>query len=407
MPCSICGAACEEVIDFGLMPIANGFLAPEDVGGGGEERFPLVVVACPSCRMVQLAHPVPPEKLFPAEYAFHSSTSAGMAAHFEAFAASILSGIAGRVDPFVVEIGSNDGIFLRHIAAAGVRHIGVEPAANVAAVARGNGVQTISRFFDRALAEEILRTHGAADVIVAANVMCHIPDLHGVVRGIARLLKPGGILVFEDPYLGDILDQVAFDQIYDEHVYYFSLASLQYLFEVHGFEVVDVVAQGVHGGSMRYVVGSGGRRRPSAAVDELEARERRLALRNADTYARFRRGVITKRDALMSLLGSVRAAGKRVVGYAATSKSTTAIVYCGITTEMVEYICDTTPGKQGLLSPGAHIPIRSHAEFAGDTPDYALLFAWNHRTEVLAKEQAFLQRGGRFITYVPEVGFIE
>ena len=275
-----------------------------------------------------------------------------------------------------------------------------------AAVARVTWRQ-VSRFFDAALADDLLRAYGPADVIVGANVMCHIPDLHGVVTGVSRLLKPEGTLIFEDPYLGDILGQVAFDQIYDEHVYYFSLTSLQHLFAEHGLEVVDATPQGVHGGSMRYVAARSGRRQPGAAVHELAAREGRLGLRSAETYAQFRRGVASKKDALMSLLAGARRSRKRVVGYAATSKSTTAIVHCGITPDLVEYICDTTPGKQGCVSPGAHIPIRSHAEFAGDTPDYALLFAWNHRVEVLAKEQAFVQRGGRFITYCPDVGIID
>jgi methylation protein EvaC len=405
VPCRICGAACGPVIDFGPMPIANGFLLPDALDR--EERFPLEVVACPQCAMVQLAHPVAPERLFPADYAFHSSTSERMAAHFERFATWVRRETAGSADPLVVEIGSNDGILLRHLAAAGVRHVGVEPAADVAAVARSRGVHTVTRFFDAATAEALLSQYGPAHAVVGANVLCHIADIHSVAAGIAQLLAPDGVFAFEDPYLGDILGQVAFDQLYDEHVYYFSLTAIQALFARHGLEVVDVAPQSVHGGSMRYVLARSGRRAPTPAVQALAAQEERLHLREGATYARFREGVAAKRLALRALLRDLRGAGRRVVGYAATSKSTTAIVHCGLTPDDIEYICDTTPGKQGRLSPGAHIPVRPSAAFAADAPDYALLFAWNHRAEVLAKEQAFVRRGGRFITYVPRVEVLD
>ncbi|MDB4912723.1 MAG: SAM-dependent methyltransferase [Gemmatimonadetes bacterium] len=389
------------MIDFGLMPIANGFLSPENVEG--EDWFPLAVVVCSRCTMVQLRDVIPPERLFPADYVFHSSTSAGMASHFEEFAHALLREVSGRNDAFIVEIGSNDGILLRHVAAAGIRHVGVEPAGRVADVARSRGVNTESRFFDSAVAAELRAEHGAAHVIVSANVICHIAAIHEVAAGVAHLLHPEGIFVFEDPYLGDILELASFDQMYDEHVFYFSLASVQYLFAQYGLEVVDVMRQRVHGGSMRYFLAHAGSRAASDRVAEMRAREEELKLGSAATYDTFRARVAAKREALRSLLERLRSEGRRVVGYAATSKSTTTIVYCGLTQEHLEFICDTTPAKQGKVSPGAHIPVRPHQAFVADYPDYAVLFAWNHLTEVLAKEQDFTQGGGRFIAYVPEV----
>ena len=403
--CLVCGAGCDPVMDFGPMPIANGFLAPEAVAA--EEWFPLVVVVCPECTMVQLGQTIPPERLFPADYVFHSSTSAGMARHFEAFAQVLLSDARRRDDPFIVEIGSNDGILLRHVAAAGVRHLGIEPAAGVAEVARSRGVNTESRFFNASLAHELRKTHGSADVITSANVICHIASINEVAQGVAHLLHPEGIFVFEDPYLGDILELASFDQMYDEHVFYFSLTSVEQLFARHGLEVVDVIPQRTHGGSMRYVIAHRGARPISGSVSALRAREERLALRDAATYEAFRDRVKAKRDALRALLSELRADGKRVVGYAATSKSTTTIVYCGLTRDDIAFICDTTPAKQGKVSPGAHIPVRPYADFSADYPDYALLFAWNHQPEVMGKEQEFLRRGGRFITYVPEVRILD
>jgi len=234
-------------------------------------------------------------------------------------------------------------------------------------------------------------------------VLCHIPYLHSVVAGIKMLLKPGGVLVFEDPYLGDILDKTAYDQIYDEHAFYFSVTSVRYLFQRHGLEVVDVMPQNVHGGSMRYVVTHEGARKGSAAVMAHCEREKALGLEQPETFEGFRRRTERSREELMALLFKLKRLGKRVVGYGATSKSTTVINYCGITRDLVEFISDTTPIKQGKFSPGAHIPVRPYTEFTANYPDHALLFAWNHAREIIPKERGFQAAGGKWIVYVPKV----
>ncbi len=399
--CLICGSVVDPFMSFGRMPIGNGFLAAEEFSR--EYFYELKVAFCSRCRMVQLTELVPRERMFHQNYAFFSSTSVRMPRHFEAFAREVMATHAGGRDAFVVEIGSNDGILLRHFAKAGIRHLGIEPSANVAQVARERGIQTLSAFFDEALAERILREHGRVDAFLGANVMCHIPDLHSVAAGVKRLLKPRGVLIFEDPYLGDILEKTAYDQIYDEHAFYFSLGSVGRLFGQHGLELVDVQPQPVHGGSMRYVFGHSGAHPVSPRVSEWLAREAALGLDRCETYDRFRESVERSRDELMRLLREVRGQGKRVVGYAATSKSTTVINYCGITPDLVEFISDTTPIKQGKFSPGAHIPIRPYEEFTANYPDYAVLFGWNHAEEILAKEQAFMAAGGKWIVYVPKV----
>lgn len=399
--CLICRGKVEPFMSLGQMPIANNFLLPEQFN---EEYFyELRVGFCVQCAMVQLLNLVDRERMFHDHYAFFSSTSRRMAAHFDELARLVMDQHLGLEDPLVVEIGSNDGIFLRHFAAAGFRHLGVEPSANVARVAEETGVRTVCRFFDQEFAEEVLSTDGPADVIVAANVMCHIPYLHSVVSGIKHLLKPGGVLIFEDPYLGDVLDKTAYDQIYDEHTFYFSVTSLEQLFQMHDLEIVDLTLVPVHGGSMRYTVAHAGAREPSPAVDRQRQLERDKGLQSLSTYAAFQSRVEGSRDALVGLLGDLRAKGRRVVGYGATSKSTTIINFCGITPELVEFISDTTPIKQGKFSPGAHIPVKPYEAFLKRYPDYALLFAWNHAEEILANEQAFLADGGRWIVYVPEV----
>jgi len=295
---------------------------------------------------------------------------------------------------------------LQHFADRQIRHLGIEPSDNVAQRAVEKGIQTICKFFDEELACDIVAEQGQADVLLGANVMCHMPDLHSVAAGVRILLKPRGFLLFEDPYLGDTIGKNAYDQIYDEHAFYFSVSSVSNLFGQHGLEVIDVLAQPVHGGSMRYVIAPRGTAKVSERVLVLRAREEELGVHEADTYERFRSSVERSRDELVRLLRALKEEGKRVVGYAATSKSTTVINYCGLTSELVEFISDTTPAKQGKFSPGAHIPVKPHKEFTANYPDYALLFGWNHAEEIMDKEQEFKANGGRWIVYVPGVQVI-
>src|SRR3989475_3645726 len=399
--CLICHAATEPFMSFGKMPLANGFLTAGQFRN--EYFFELVVAFCPSCCMVQLSEQPSREKMFTPNYAYFSSTSMSMATHFEMFAQGVIEDCLPLHDPFVVEIGCNDGILLEHFAQVGIRHLGIEPSANVAQVAANKGLRTLLRYFDEDLAREIVAEHGQTDAVLGANVLCHIPYLHSVVAGIKILLKPGGVLVFEDPYLGDILDKTAYDQIYDEHAFYFSVTSVRYLFQRHGLEVVDVMPQNVHGGSMRYVVTHEGARKGAAAVMAQCEREKALGLEQPETFEGFRRRTERSREELMALLYKLKRLGKRVVGYGATSKSTTVINYCGITHDLVEFINDTTPIKQGKFSPGDHIPVRPATEFTSNYPDHALLFAWNHAQEIIPKERGFQAAGGKWIMYVPQV----
>ena len=400
-PCLVCERPIEPFLSFGKMPIANGFLSPDQFAG--EYFFELKVAFCENCHMVQLAELVERERMFHDNYAFFSSTSTYMARHFQEFASWVMRTYLAAEDPFVVEIGSNDGIMLQHFAEAGIRHLGIEPSTNVAEVARQRGVQTISQFFDEDLAAGILSEHGPADAFLGANVMCHIPYIHSVFAGIKKLLKPRGILAFEDPYLGDIVEQTSYDQIYDEHALYFSAESVSFLAARHELELIDVLPQKVHGGSMRYVLSHRGAYPVSAAVDRLRAKEASLGLALPKTYAQLRRNVESSRDELRSMLEDLSRDGHRVAGYAATSKSTTVTNYCGLTPALVQFISDTTPIKHGKFSPGAHIPIRPYEEFKANYPDYGLLFGWNHADEIMAKEQAFRAGGGKWIVYVPKV----
>jgi methylation protein EvaC len=402
--CLVCQNPIDPFIDFGPMPIANGFLTKEQFKD--EYFFQMRTAYCPKCHMVQLVDQPERERMFHENYAFFSGTSKRMGEHFKSFAERALEDFISDKDPFVVEMGSNDGIMLQNFAARGIRHLGIEPSANVAKVAQERGIRTICRFFDEQAARDVVAENGNADAFLAANVTCHIPYIHSIAAGARILLKPRGVMMFEDPYLGDVIEKTSYDQIYDEHVFVFSLHSVSAAFGLHGLEVIDVESQSTHGGSMRYVLSHAGARPISPRVAALRAREEALGLTRRETFDRFRVNCERSRDELKSLLLKCRAEGRRVVGYAATSKSTTITNYCGITPDLVDFISDTTPIKQGKFSPGVHIPVRPYEEFKKRYPDYALLFGWNHYEEIAAKEADFRKAGGKWIMYVPKVGVI-
>lgn len=398
--CRICAGTVQEFADFGTQPMANGFLLP-----GDEDAFTfrLAVAVCERCEMVQLVDEAPHERMFSNGYPYRTSESALMRAHFERTARGLLDAVRDRSDPHIVELGCNDGSMLRTVAEAGVRHVGVEPCGEVAEVSRVAGLRVRSEFFDDDLAADIRRTDGRADVIFSANTISHISFIDSILRGVDLLLAPDGIFVFEDPYFGDIIERTAFDQIYDEHVFFFTARSVRNMVTRNGLELVDVERLPVHGGEVRYTVAHPGVHPVSPAVTALLAEEEARGLTTPATLHTFAAGVERVRDDLVTLLNNLRDQGKRVVGYGATGKSTTLLNYCGIGPELVPFVCDSTAAKQGRLSPGSHIPVRNPVAFAEPYPDYALLFAWNHADEIMGKEHAFRASGGRWILYVPQV----
>ena len=402
--CRISQARLTNVLDFGSQPLGNGFLSLNEFSS--EYFYRLQLGFSEESMMLQLLKQPEPEQMFHENYAFFSSTSIAMAKHFQEFAESVMASGFLRDDPFVVELGCNDGIMLKHFASRGIRHLGIEPALNVAKVANENGVRTISEFFSEEIAERLLENEGAADVIMAANVMCHIPDFRGVIKGFKTLLKKTGVVIFEDPYLGDVVSKTSYDQIYDEHVFLFSALSIQYAFGLEGMELIDVQPQTTHGGSMRYVLAHRGAHVARPSVSLLIEQEKTQGLDKYETFFMFREAVEQSKKDLRELLERFKDEGMRVAGYGATSKSTTILNYCGIGPDVVEYISDTTPIKQGKYSPGMHIPIKPYEFFLNDPPDIAILFAWNHAQEIMAKEKAFISQGGRFITHVPHVGYL-
>lgn len=403
--CRVCAEPISKFMTYGKMPIANGFLKQEQIKD--EYFFELAPAFCEKCGMFQLIDQPDARMMFHENYAFFSSTSEYMKKHFKAFAELAMQSFAHPKDKsFVVELGSNDGIMLRNFKEAGIKHLGIEPSSNVADVARSQGINTISEFFDLNLAKRIVAEYGHADLITSANVMCHIPDINSVAAGISHLLKNDGVFMYEDPYLGAMIEKTSYDQIYDEHVFIFSATSVSAAFARHGMELIDVLPQITHGGSMRYVLAHKDVRKISTNVDQIMQKERAQGLHKKETYELFKKNCETSKSELVALLQKLKKEGKKVVGYGATSKSTTVMNYCGIGPDLIEYISDTTPIKQGKLTPGSHIPVKPYTEFSSKLPTHALLFAWNHAAEIFEKEVKFRQEGGKWIMFVPKVEVI-
>ena len=405
--CRLCDeSTLRPFLDLGRMPIANAFLSAEQLSEP-EYTFNLEAGFCESCFMVQLIDTVDPNMLFHDNYAYFSSISHVMDQHFADLANTISNKIFYDETLSVIEIGSNDGILLEKISGYSSNTIGIEPSTNVAAVARSKGLDVISEFFNEDLAGKLLAEYGLAQLVVGANVLCHIPDLNELARVLNVVLDDEGVFIFEDPYLLDIMSKLAYDQIYDEHFYYFSITSLSNLFQRHGLRLFRVEQIPVHGGSMRiYGCKSESSRSVEASVVNQLQTESNYGLSNLESYVAFADSVKKSRSSLVNLLGNLQNEGKRIVGYAASSKGTVILNYCGLGADMLEYVCDNTPSKQGLFTPGTHIPIVSIDAFAADYPDYAFVLAWNHMKEISEKEKEFHSKGGRFITHIPEACII-
>jgi methylation protein EvaC len=398
--CKICRQKLQTIMPFGKMPISNRFVS--DLSAT-EFFYELSVGFCPDCYMVQLEHCVEPELMFNEDYAFQSSTSQVMSNHFKKMAEEIIATTQAKPSPFVVELGCNDGIMLQHIHHRGIAHLGVEPSTNVAAMARKKGIHVIEKFFNTDSATEIVQKHGLADIICGANVMCHIERINSVFEGINMLLQPEGVFLFEDPYLYDIILNNTFDQIYDEHVYYFCGLSVSNLAQRHNLQLVDMKPQSVHGGSMRYYIKKGKNNPVAFSVDQYLDKEKRLNLDTISGYLPFEDKVKKICSDLSATIRKIKSQGHRIAAYGATSKSATLLMYSQVGKDLIDYVSDTTPTKIGKYTPGTHIPVMSHEHFLSDSPPYTVLLAWNHKREIFEKEKKYRQKGGKFITFFPEV----
>jgi SAM-dependent methyltransferase len=398
--CLSCGSGdMSDIVSLGMMPLANAY--PALTAPREEPRFALDLAFCPQCSLVQLRNVVPPESMF-SEYLYFTSYSASMLRHSEALARLLVTERGLDEKSLVIEVASNDGYLLQYFKAAGVPVLGIEPAANIAAVAREERqIPTIVEYFGRELAARLAAGGQMADVILALNVMAHVPDINGFLAGTATLLKPSGVMVIEVPYVRDMVEKTEFDTIYHEHLFYFSGSAIAAAVERHGLVVQDVERVPVHGGSLRLFVGRGACHGPT--MEDLLAEEDALGLSCQSYYGGFRRAVEGIRAELRATLARLRAEGATIGGYGAAAKATILLNYCELSTETVEFVADLNPYKQGRRVPGCGIPIVAPEVIATRRPDYVLLFVWNIKDEVLKQQDAYRRAGGRFIVAVPQV----
>ncbi len=402
--CRACGSPLvESVVDLGAQPLANAMI-PAASADRMEPTYPLHAYVCSDCRLMQLIDYETPQAIF-SDYTYFSSYAESWLDHARRYCGAMAQRFDLGPSSKVVEIASNDGYLLRWFAEAGIPVLGVEPAANVAAVARERGIPTDVAFFGRETALRLRAEGHDADLMAANNVLAHVPDINDFVAGFAVLLKPRGVATFEFPHVLNLIEQVQFDTIYHEHFSYLSLAVVAGLLRRHGLEVFDVEEWPTHGGSLRVfarLAGADGPA-PAPAVDAILRREAVAGLAGPEAWRAFGRRVVDVKANLLDFLVRAHRDGQSVVGYGAPAKGNTLLNFCGIGPEFVAYTVDRSPHKQGRLLPGSRIPVHAPGRIFETRPDYVLILPWNLREEIAQQMAGIRDWGGRFVVPLPQV----
>lgn len=409
--CSFCDStAMTQIMDFGRVALAGAFLKPDQFAA--EATYPLRVHFCSDCFGVQVIDKVSANVLFHENYFYFSSSIRTLRDHFQQYALDVTSRFLTPETSTVIEFGCNDGVLLRPLADQNIRTvIGVDPATNVVRTIDDPRITVINDFFNEETADRIVAGHGKADLVMANNVYAHVPDIQGITRAIRNVLTDEGVFVFEVHYLGKVVNEMQYDMIYHEHLYYYSLLSAMKHFDRYDMMVFDIKAVPIHAGSMRFYACKKGSKRGasvSAAVTALQQEELSRGFDRKETFVRFAADVADRKARLLDLLNGLRAEGKTVVGYGASGRANTIIQYCGIDHRHLAYMIDDAPAKAGFHTPGSHFLIHPSSVLErGAPPDYLLIFAWSFLDEITGRNQKYLESGGRMIVPLPEVRIAE
>jgi SAM-dependent methyltransferase len=405
--CRACGSPLEHVFaDLGSSPLANAYREPEDLDKP-ELFYPLRALVCADCFLVQLDEYETPEQIF-SDYAYFSSYSTSWLEHAKRFVDAATSRFDLSEGSRVVEVASNDGYLLQYFVERGIPVLGVEPAANVAEAAEAKGVETRVAFFGQKLAEDLCAEGIRADLLVANNVLAHVPALNDFVGGLALLLAPAGTLVIEVPHLLNLIEKVQFDTIYHEHFSYFSFVTARWLLRRHGLEIFDVDEIPTHGGSLRIYAGHAERaaRAISDSAIELGEREQAAGLTELDSYTSFAEKVSAAKREILTFFIERKREAQTIVAYGAPAKGNTLLNYCGIGTDFIDYTVDRSPHKQGRYLPGSRIPIKAPEEVRRTRPDIVFILPWNLKDEIVEQMSFIREWGGRFAASAPTVGVL-
>jgi len=399
--CRLCkSSSLKKVIDFGLMPLAGGFLKKNKLSQ--EKKYPLRIFFCQNCKLLQLIDVISPKILFK-DYRYISSATKTLSKHFKKYAEEMASRFLNK-DSFVVEIGSNDGVLLAPLKRNGINALGVDPAVNIVKIAKKRGLNVINDFFNVKTAKRILNKYGKADAIFSNNTLAHINDMNEIMKGIKLLLNEKGILVFEVQYLADLVKYLQYDFFYHEHLCYYSLKPLIKFLDKYKMEIFDVKKIPIHGGSIKvYVTNKLNKKYPvSKRISHILAIERKMNLHTFSGLSDFIKRIQRHKILLMAELKRIKSENKTICAYGASGRSVTLTNYCGIDKNYLEYIVDASPERYGRLMPGTHVPIVAPSYFKKNPTDIVLITAWTYKDEILGKEKWFLKKG-KMIIPLPEI----
>ncbi len=399
--CRICERAdLKKVLSLGKTPLANNLLSDKDMS---EESFPLEIDYCENCHLCQLSYIVNPEDLFK-NYLYVSSTTDTFKKHFEEMAEKVRDDFSLNSSSLVIDIGSNDGFLLKKFKERGVRVVGVEPAENICDIARSEGIDTLNGFFNQDIVEDIIKMKGKADIVTANNVFAHIADIKKFTKDVKDLLKDNGVLIIEVQYILDTIQQLTFDNIYHEHLSYFSVMSLNEFFNRQDMQIFRVEHINTHGGSIRvYIQKSKGKHVKDQSVSHFLEKERKFGLDKFETYKKFAETIQEKKDEIREFLAEIKNKGKKIIGYGAPAKATTLLNFYKIDNKFIDYIVDDNPLKHGMIVPGVRIPIKNREYIDKNIPDYIMILAWNFADEIIKKNAAYSKNGAKFIIPAPEL----